>query len=260
MLNNAPQEISVFHMVSYLGTGLKLALSKECRLFVIIPIIINFFVLALGGYAVFYGISAFLQHYLDMLPEWLTFLSYIIWFFLVLTIGFVFCYIFSTVATIIASPFYGILAEKAEGLIRGAPFAAGADDSLAAILKDVPRIIKRELQKMAYYLPRVLGCLIISFIPVVNVIAPLLWFLLAAWMMCIQYVDYPYDNHKISFADMKKDLKQQRLASFAMGAVISLAMTVPILNLVIPPAAVCAGTKYYVELQKRYTLDTALSK
>ena len=92
-----------------------------------------------------------------------------------------------------------------------------------------------------------------------NVIAPIAWFLLAAWMMCIQYVDYPYDNHKISFADMKKDLKQQRLASFAMGAVISLAMTVPILNLVIPPAAVCAGTKYFVEIQKRYDLNTALN-
>ena len=26
----------------------------------------------------------------------------------------------------------------------------------------------------------------------------------------------------------------------------------------IPPAAVCAGTKYYVELRKRYTLDSAL--
>ena len=58
---------------------------------------------------------------------------------------------------------------------------------------------------------------------------------------------------------MKKDLKQQRLASFAMGAVISLAMTVPILNLVIPPAAVCAGTKYFVEIQKRYDLNTALN-
>ena len=63
----APQEISVFHMVGYLGTGLKLALSKECRLFVIIPIIINFVVLAFGGYLVFQTISTFLQQYLDSL-------------------------------------------------------------------------------------------------------------------------------------------------------------------------------------------------
>lgn len=256
--DSSNQEISIWNMVGYLGSGLQLALSKECRLYVVIPIIINFLVLAIGGYLVVQTISGFLQQYLDLLPEWLNFLSYVLWIFLALTMGFVFCYIFSTVATIIASPFYGMLAEKAEGVIRGAPFAAGSDDGFAAVIKDVPRVIKRELRKMAYYLPRVIVCLIISFIPVINVISPILWFLLAAWMMCIQYVDYPYDNHKISFDDMKKDLQNQRLASFVMGAVISLAMTVPILNLVIPPAAVCAGTKYYVEMQKRYTIDVAL--
>ena len=164
----------------------------------------------------------------------------------------------STIATIIASPFYGLLAEKAEGLIRGNSVALDNGDSLADIVKDVPRIIKRELQKMGFYLPRVLVCLIISFIPVVNIVAPICWFLLAAWMMSVQYVDYAYDNHKISFAQMRHDLSQQRLATFSMGAIISLAMTIPLLNLLIPPAAVCAGTKYYVEMEKRYTLDGAL--
>ena len=95
-------------------------------------------------------------------------------------------------------------------------------------------------------------------VPVVNVVAPICWFLLAAWMMSVQYCDYPYDNHKIPFADMRHDLSMNRLCTFAFGAVIALAMTVPVLNLLIPPAAVCAGTKYYVELRKRYTLDSAL--
>lgn len=252
------QTISPFSVFGYLGSGLNLALSKECRLFVIIPIVINFVVLILGGYLMFQTIYGMLQNYLDMLPQWLSFLSYVIYFLLLASVGFVFCYIFSTIATIIASPFYGLLAEKAEGLIRGNSVALDNGDSLADIVKDVPRIIKRELQKMGFYLPRVLVCLIISFIPVVNIVAPICWFLLAAWMMSVQYVDYAYDNHKISFAQMRHDLSQQRLATFSMGAIISLAMTIPLLNLLIPPAAVCAGTKYYVEMEKRYTLDGAL--
>ena len=256
--DSSNQEINVLSMPGFLWDGLRLAVSKECRMYVIIPIIINCIVLIAGGMAVYHAITAFLQQYLDMLPQWLMFLSYIIYIILFLTIGFVFCYIFSTVATIIASPFYGLLAEKAEKVIRGAPFAGMQDDGLAAIIKDVPRIIKRELQKLGFYLPRVIGCIIISLILVVNVIAPILWFLLAAWMMCIQYVDYAYDNHKISFADMKRDLAQQRLASFVFGAVISFCMTVPVLNILIPPAAVCAGTKYYVEIEKRYTLDVSI--
>ena len=252
------QELSVFEAIGYLGSGLKLALSPQCRMFVIIPILINIVVLTTGGYFVFTSIKALLSDYLNVLPEWLSFVSYILWFILFCTVGFVFCYIFSTVATIIASPFYGILAEKAEGLVRGSPFAAMSDDGIAAIIKDIPRILKRELQKLGFYLPRVLVCLIITLIPVVNVVAPICWFLLAAWMMSVQYCDYPYDNHKIPFADMRHDLSMNRLCTFAFGAVIALAMTVPVLNLLIPPAAVCAGTKYYVELRKRYTLDSAL--
>lgn len=257
MIHQDSQEISLTQTISYLGDGLHIALSKECRVFVIIPIMINLVVLSLGGYLVVQGIMFFLEEYLDKLPEWLSFLKYILSWIISLTVGFVFCYLFSTIATIIASPFYGLLAERAEGVIRGAPFASTSDASFQEIMKDVPRIVWRELQKLGYYLPRLFGCMIISIIPVVNLIAPLLWFLLAAWMMCIQYVDYAYDNHKISFKDMKKDLKQQSMASVGIGAAISLAMTIPLLNLVIPPAAVCAGTKYYVEIQKRYTLNTA---
>lgn len=256
--DRANQEINPFSVVSYLGSGMKLALSKECRLFVIIPIIINFIVLLAGGYFAVQMIHSVLQEYLGMLPQWLSFLSYLLWVLLAATMGFIFVYIFSTVATIIASPFYGMLAEKAEGVIRGAPFAAGADEGLGAIVKDVPRIIKRELQKLGFYLPRVLVCLIISFVPVLNIIAPICWFLLAAWMMCVQYVDYAYDNHKIPFAQMRKELAQQRMTTFFLGAIISLAMTIPFLNLLIPPAAVCAGTRYYVDIQSRFTLDAAM--
>lgn len=251
------QEISPFSVFSYLGTGISLALSKECRLFVIIPILINLLVLALGGYFLFQTIYGVLQNYLDELPQWLSFLSYVIYFILLGMVGFVFCYIFSTIATIIASPFYGLLAEKAETVIRGQSVSNG-DESLSAIVKDVPRIIKRELQKMGFYLPRVIVCIIITFIPFINIIAPILWFLLAAWMMSIQYVDYAYDNHKITFAQMRHDLAQQRLATFILGVIISLAMTIPILNLIVPPAAVCAGTKYYVEMNKNFNLDSAL--
>lgn len=251
------QEISTLSSLGYLFDGLKLAISPQCRLFVIIPIIINSIVLFLGGYFVFQAIYSMLQSYLDMLPEWLSFLSYLVWFLLMTTIGFAFCYVFSTIATIIASPFYGLLAERAEKVIRNVD-SVTPDEGLDAIVKDIPRILKRELQKMGFYLPRLIACIIVTCIPGINLVAPICWFLLAAWMMSIQYVDYAYDNHKISFAQMRHDLAQQRLATFSMGAIISLAMTIPFLNLFIPPAAVCAGTKYYVEIQRHFTIDSVV--
>lgn len=59
-------------------------------------------------------------------------------------------------------------------------------------MKDVPRIMKREWQKFAWYLPRAIVLLILYFIPGIGqTIAPVLWFLFSAWMLAIQYCDYP---------------------------------------------------------------------
>ena len=41
----------------------------------------------------------------------------------------------------------------------------------------------REIQKIMHYIPMALLVLVISFIPAVNIVAPLLWILLGAWMM-----------------------------------------------------------------------------
>lgn len=49
---------------------------------------------------------------------------------------------------------------------------------------------------------------------------------------------------------MKADLKKERIPTFVIGAVIALGTAVPLINIIIPPAAVCAGTRYYVMLQK----------
>lgn len=253
MLNNTTnQDIGITDAFSYLGDGLKLALSKECRLFVIIPIFINIAVLSLGGYLMVHWILGMLNGYVaGMLPDWLSgAIMWVLGFILTIVAGFIFCFLFSTIATLIASPFYGLLAEKAEKVIRGVDEVT-ADEGLAGIVKDIPRILKRELRKWMFYLPRLLLCVIISLIPVVNIISPICWFLLAAWMMSVQYMDYAYDNHKISFDQMRKELWYHRLGSFTIGTSVSLIMTIPIINLIVPPAAVCAGTKFFVESQKR---------
>ena len=53
------------------------------------------------------------------------------------------------------------------------------------IIKDIPRALWREVQKILYYLPRAIGLLIIGLIPVVNLVAAVLWFLFNSWMMAL---------------------------------------------------------------------------
>lgn len=249
------QDIGMMDAFSYLGVGFQMALSKECRIFVLIPILINIVILSLGGYLTVNWLLGWVDSYISGLPEWLSgILSWILGFLLSVVVGYILCFFFSTIATLIASPFYGLLAERAEKVIRGT--SVGEDDaSFSDIIKDIPRILNRELRKWMFYLPRLLLCCVISIIPVINIVSPICWFLLAAWMMSIQYMDYAYDNHKISFEQMRKDLWCNRMGAFTLGASVSIMMLVPILNLLVPPAAVCAGTKFYVESQKRISPD-----
>ena len=252
MIASTPKEITIIDAFNYLIQGMKLALSKDCRLYIIIPIIINLILMSIVGYFLYANIKDWIFQMVGLLTDFLVFLAYILSAILAILIVFVSCYFFSTIATIIASPFYGLLADKIEMKLNG---TASEDMSLMDTIKDVPRIFKREIQKQIFFLPLAFICVILTFIPVINLIAPILWFLLTSWMGCLQYCDYAYDNHKISFALMKKDLKENSLPTFTFGAIVAIALSIPIFNILVPPAAVCAGTCYYLEMQKRYNLS-----
>ncbi len=180
-------------------------------------------------------------------------LEYLIWPFLIFSILFAFSFVFITVANFIAAPFNGLLAEKTEALLIGEPIN---DDGLMDALKDLPRIFKRELQKWAYFLPRMIFCFLLFLIPAFGpVIAPFIWFIFAAWMMAIQYADFPFDNHKVPFDAMKAALREKVWKNLTFGMVVSFCTTIPVLNFVIMPIAVCGATASWVDLYKQQVLN-----
>lgn len=231
----------------YLKDGMALALSRDCRMYILIPVLVNMLLLSLCGYLIYSYLKELIFNIVGMWPAFLLFLAYIITILLGGLLIFLSCYFFSFFATILASPFYGLLAEKVECKLRG---TTPPNTTVTDLMKDIPRIILRELRKQWFFLPKALLCLIITIIPVVNVLSPIPWFLLTAWMGCLQYVDYAFDNHKIPFPEMNGELTKHALPSFAFGAVIAVSLSIPILNMLVPPAAVCAGTKYYLEMRK----------
>lgn len=245
---NTNKSINPLEVLGILTDGLKISLTKECRLYLIIPICINLIVLAGGAALLFNYLTAWIDELTGGLP---TVISGIISFFLVISLIIACCFLFSTVATIIASPFYGLLAERVEMLLTG---RTPTDDGWAELIKSIPRSLAREVHKQIFFLPRALLCLIILLIPGVNVAFPILWFLLTAWMGCLQYVDYAYDNNKVGFKQMRFEIARAKLASFLFGAVITFLLSIPIVNILVPPSAVCAGTKYYLRLSQSVSL------
>ena len=68
-----------------------------------------------------------------------------------------------------------------------------------------------------------------------------------AWMMSIQYVDYPMDNHGISMPMLRQTLRTRRLSSLGFGAAVMLATMIPFINFIVIPAAICGATLFWLE-------------
>lgn len=228
----------------YFLHGLELALTPGIRQFVILPLLAN--VLLVGG-ALFYLFShldVWIDYWLGQLPEFLSWLSYLLWPLLVLTILATFSYFFSTLANFVAAPFNGLLAEKVEVYLTGQKIN---DDGMLAVVKDTPRILAREWRKLVYVLPKAIGLFLLLLIPALGqTVGPVLWFIFTAWILAIQYCDYPFDNHKVPFNEMRYNLKQKQGKAYSFGALVSVFTTIPVLNLIVMPVAVCGATSMWV--------------
>ncbi|WP_417533779.1 sulfate transporter CysZ [Marinobacterium stanieri] len=229
---------------SYLLRGAAMLPQPGLRRFVLVPLVVNVLLFIGAIWLLVDQFSVLIDYWLGFVPDWLDFLYWLFWplFALLVLVGVY--YGFSIVANLIAAPFNGFLSEKVEKRLRGDPIT---DEGWMEVLAMIPRSLQRELQKLAYYLPRFLLILVITFIPVVNLMAPLLWFLFGAWMMSIQYCDYPMDNNKVSFPQMRQLMKAKRVTSVGFGALVQVGMLIPVLNLFVMPAAVIGATLYWVE-------------
>ncbi|MCC2523257.1 sulfate transporter CysZ [Vibrio coralliilyticus] len=245
-MNSNIQQRSGF---GYFFYGLELAVKPGIRQFVLLPLLAN--VLLVGG-ALFYLFShldVWIEQLMGQLPAFLSWLSYILWPLLVLTILATFSYFFSTLANFVAAPFNGLLAEKVEEHLTG---KAVNDDGMLAVVKDTPRILAREWKKLLYVLPKAIGLFILLLIPALGqTLGPILWFGFTAWMLAVQYCDYPFDNHKVPFNEMRNSLKQKQGKAYSFGALVAIFTTIPILNLIVMPVAVCGATAIWVAEFKR---------
>src|SRR3990167_1483295 len=229
--------------VYYLVEGFKLIAKPGLRRFVIIPLIVNILLFAGLFFILRYYLVGLNHWFIQWLPAWLHWLSVILWALFVISFFLMFVSIFVTVTNIIASPFNSVLAEKVEFYLTG---IMPEQRSLFENIKDIPHVLGRQLSIIIYYLPRAVLFLILFFIPVIQVLAAVAWFLFNAWFMTLTYLDYPTDNHRLSWREVHAWLKAKRWVGMGFGVSVLLTSMIPFLNLLIVPAAVAAATKLWV--------------
>lgn len=235
--------------VHFLRKGLDLIRQPGLRRFVLVPLAVNFLFFGCGFYWMFLKFDEFLAWSRARIPDWavslMDALSWLIWPLFVLTALLLGSYLFSILANWLAAPFNGLLAEAVETRLTG---VAPPPEPLHRM---ITRSFGREWTKLKYYLPKALGMcllwLLTFYIPVLNLALPVLWFLFTAWMMALQYLDYPMDNHRVPFPVMLAALRAKRGTSLGFGSLVALAGMVPIVNILIMPVAVAGATALWVE-------------
>jgi CysZ protein len=236
----------------YLFQGLKLLNHPKIRWFVIGPLLINIVLFVGLTTLAVEQFGTLLSWLTGKIPEWLSFVAWIFWIlfggFLLLVYG----YSFAILGNILASPFYGPLAERVEEVLTGNHRSSTKTGK--QLLALAGRSMKREFIKLGYFLPRIIGVLLLtlalSFIPVLNLLGPAIAFFWGAWSLALQYLDYPADNNQIGFVQLREELRNRRLISLSFGGSVLIATTIPILNLFTMPASVIGATSFWLERMK----------
>jgi len=212
------------------------------RIYAILPFMIN---LLLFGALIWYGYSLFtpfIAWLMSFVPGFLDFIEPLLWlFFGVLTSVTVF-FTFTPTVHIIAAPFNALLSEKIEEKLTGRP--ASSDISFMQMAIDA---IGSQLRKLVYIMLWTLGLLLVSLIPVVNIIAPILWVIFGSWVLSLEYFDYPMGNHDLVFAEQKRRLAERRGLSLGFGGGVMLITSIPFVNFIAMPVGVAAATLLWVE-------------
>ena len=226
---------------SLIRTGLKRLWHPSLRWLVLVPLVINLAVYGVLIAVAGQWLSGWLDSLMSTIPDWLQAVVWLIWLVFAVMAMVVTAFTFNLLANLLGSPFYGLIAERVLAQERG-----GAATLTRVSMGQVAwQSFLRQLQLLRYLLPRSLGIalltLIVSFIPVVNLLAPVIAGLWAAWSLALQYLDYPADSDQVSFAALRQHLGANRWQSLSFGFSALLASSVPIVNLLLLPATVVGG-------------------
>ena len=218
-------------------SGFALLLRPGVKKFVVIPFIINIVLFYFGSTLLFAEFDSWLQ---QLMPEWLSWLNWLIEILFGIVLAIVVYYSFTVVANLISAPFNSILSARIEAMLTG---QKPVDINSDRFFKLLARTLTSETKKIIYAIKWFIPLLIITIIPGVNVVSPFLWILFAAWFFALEYSDYPLANRSLFFDEVKEYNRNNRMRSLGLGTAVFVMTSIPVLNFFAMPVSVAAATK-----------------
>ncbi len=168
---------------------------------------------------------------------------------LMVRILFVFFYFsfFKYFFLIVGSPVFAYLSEKTESIIEGREFPF----SWPQLLKDILRGIRLSLRNLLWQTVYTVSILILSFIPVVGWISPMLSLFAECYYYGFSMIDYSCERRKLGPAESIRFITDHKGLAIGNGLLFYLMHLVPLLGWVLAPSyAVIAATLSVREIEK----------
>lgn len=182
---------------------------------------------------------------IDRLPEWsniliaiLLFISQIfkviLFFILLIIIGF----IIVQFGSILGSPWYGKLSEKLEILYTGKLEIVEVN-----IVQEIFRAILFELKKLLLIIVVSVPLFLLNFIPAMgNLISLVGGITLTTTIICLDFFDATLERKRLHFREKLKFVWGKLPTTAGFGLICLTLISIPLLNLIIIPLCVSAGT------------------
>lgn len=218
-------------------SGFGLLFSSGIKRFVLIPFLINLSLFSLAAKLLTDQLEIWLE---QLLPGWLNWLEWLIWPLFTIAVLLIVFYTFTVIANLISAPFNSLLSARIEAKLTG---TKPKDLNSDGFIKLTARTLKSEIQKILYAIKWFIPLLIITVIPVINIVSPFLWILFAAWFFALEYIDYPLANRGLFFKDVKIHNRKNRMRALGLGSAVFIMTSIPFINFFAMPVAIAGATK-----------------
>ena len=148
---------------------------------------------------------------------------------------------FVMVVTIFAGPFNDVLSSRIEKQIKNQELF-DLSQSLKLITGNFFSSLFNEFKKISLILFLGILSFILGYIPFLTPLS----ILLAVLLLSIGFLDYSWSRHNVSFGSCVNDIRKNLIKYSIGGGIFFLLVSVPVLNLIVPPLATSYFTLLWV--------------
>ncbi len=227
-------------MFAYIG-GLKMLLAESrlrSVLWQMIGVLLVLMLLLSAG--AFWLSSTLMEQFIPTGDAWyITVLDWLVWLFSTLMAIVVGVLSYMTLASVIAAGWLDTLSARADG--RKETEGAGGWWQQAG--RSLGNIVMPLLQ----FLPYALGSLLLLLVPVIGAaLASVLWAYAGLRLLGFEIMDAPASRRGWDWSQRKQELQQHRWFYIGFCGIAALMLMIPLLNLLVLPAAVVGLSRHYI--------------